>query len=261
MMTHVPSPSMHRAFRPIQRAARAFTLVEVALALAIVSIVVIAAIGLLLPSQRTINEVLTGSQATRLREEVENEYAVVRPGETFPTPFDKAYDMVKKGKTQDGLLCAFFYRANNSTTTPDGRLAPFPGSVNNLRPGEDYVIQSTVMTCPQFKANANYREAVEGKVFVLRVLPIEGLVSETSSPLPTGFLPLPANGLSAFLAANPSTAYPLAVIPASVEFYLATDLEDPSKLFNSIPDPVTKVTPGGKTPAKPIITLNIGFRR
>lgn len=253
----------------------AFTLVEVALAITIVSVVILAAIGLLLPAQRAIDDVLSSDQAARLNQEIEKEFSVLRPGEasaTITTPFDKAYNAVKKGKTKDGLLCAFFYRAKlptasgTASTLPDGRLAPYTDAINDKRVGEDYVVQAAVMSEAAFKATKGFGEALDGKVYVLRMLPLEGVVAEPQAVLPTPFKTLPAatattKPLDAFLAANGPEAYPLAVLPVAVEFYEGQDVDDPASLYNSIPDPVTNVAPGGKASVKPLLTLNIGFNR
>ena len=252
---------------------RGFTLVEVALAIVIVSIVILAAVGLLLPSQRAIDEVLSGGQATRLRQEIEKEFSVLRPGETsatVKTAFDKAYNAVKNGATQNGLLCAFFYRAEKSATAADGRLRPFTGDVRDKRPGEHYVVQAAVMRLSDFSANAGYKESLEGRLFVVRLLPLEGLVSENpvapQPPLEAPLKPLVAatgnaTPLADFLAANNSEAYPLAVIPAAAEFYEAPDADNPSIIFNQLANPKTGVSPAGRAAARAVITLNIGFNR
>jgi prepilin-type N-terminal cleavage/methylation domain-containing protein len=257
----------------IPNARRGFTLVEVALAIVIVSIVILAAIGLLLPSQRAIDDVLSGGQATRLRQEIEKEFSVLRPGEssgTVKTPFDKAYNAVKNGATQNGLLCAFFYRAEKSGTDPDGRLRPFTGDVREKRAGEDYVVQAAVMNLSAFAGSSGYKDALEGRLFVVRLLPLEGLVSENpvapQPPLEAPLKPLPAQTgtstpLADFLAANNSDAYPLAVIPAAAEFYEAPDVDNPGLIFNAMANPKTGTTPNGKAAARPVITLNVGFNR
>lgn len=252
---------------------RGFTLVEVALAIVIVSVVILAAIGLLLPSQRAIDEVLSGGQATRLRQEIEKEFSVLRPGEasaSVKTPFDKAYNTMKNGNSQNGLLCAFFYRAEKSATATDGRLRPFTGDVREKRAGEDYVVQAAVMPIAEFSGSGGYKEAIEGRLFVVRLLPLEGLVSENPvAPQPAleaPLKPLPAQTgtstpLADFLSANPSEAYPLAVIPAAAEFYEASDADNPGVLFNAMANPKTGTTPGGKAAVRPVITLNVGFNR
>jgi prepilin-type N-terminal cleavage/methylation domain-containing protein len=252
---------------------RGFTLVEVALAIVIVSIVILAAIGLLLPSQRAIDDVLSGGQATRLRQEIEKEFSVLRPGEasaSVKTPFDKAYNAVKNGATQNGLLCAFFYRAEKGGTDPDGRLRPFTGDIREKRAGEDYVVQAAVMRLTDFAGSSGYKDALEGRLFVVRLLPLEGLVSENpvapqlplEAPLkPLVAAPAPATPLADFLSANPAEAYPVAVIPAAAEFYEATDVDNPGIIFNAMANPKTGATPGGKAAARPVITLNIGFNR
>lgn len=261
MKTSVPSPR------------RGFTLVEVALAITIVSVVVLAAIGLLLPSQRAIDEVLSGGQATRLRQEIEKEFSVLRPGESsaaVKTPFDKAYNVVKNGASRDGLLCAFFYRAEKGSTSSDGRLRPFTGDIRDKRAGEDYVVQAAVMRLADFASSATFKDALEGRLFVVRLLPLEGLVSEnpgTGQPaLELPLKPLPAatgtaTPLADFLSANPPDAYPLGVIPAAAEFYQADDVDNPDNVFNAMADPKTGRTAGGKAALRPVITLNVGFNR
>lgn len=258
---------------PIHNERRGFTLVEVALAIVIVSIVILAAIGLLLPSQRAIDDVLSGGQATRLRQEIEKEFSILRPGEssgTVRTPFDKAYNAMKNGATQNGLLCAFFYRAEKSATASDGRLRPFTGDVRDKRAGEDYVVQAAVMRLSDFSGSAGFKDSLEGRLFVVRLLPLEGLVSENPvSPQPPLVAPLrplvaqtgTSTPLADFLAANNSDAYPLAVIPAAAEFYEAPDVDNPGLIFNAMANPKTGTTPGGKAAARPVITLNIGFNR
>jgi prepilin-type N-terminal cleavage/methylation domain-containing protein len=259
----------------LPNARRGFTLVEVALAIVIVSIVILAAIGLLLPAQRAIDDVLSGGQATRLRQEIEKEFSALRRPENkihggpYSTAFDKAYDGVRKSVSPSELWLAFFYRAvnpaKNQKTTESGRLAPYIDDVKEKRPGEDYVVQAAFMSLREFRGDPPYRDekfldALEGRLFVVKLVPLEGLVSETQIPTSEKTLkPLPAyNGsgtpLATFLRSNSSDAYPLAVIPVAAEFYEASDVDNPTIAFDANANPKN-------AQIRPVISLNIGFNR
>lgn len=223
------------------RAPRGFSLVEVALAVTIVSVILLAAIGLLIPSQRAIDNVLTADQSGRLRAELQKEFSLVRPGESYDSAFDKAYQILKKEGSKEGLVAAFFYRAEkpgvgDTSTLSDGRLKPFTDSVNDKREGEDYVVQATAMPLEDFEKNPDFTEALEGKLFVVRLIYLKGLLSDTSD--------------KAF-GSGSSKDFPEAVLPASAEFFVVTDLDEPSLIHDSI----------DKKRVKPVLSLNIGFNR
>jgi prepilin-type N-terminal cleavage/methylation domain-containing protein len=236
---------------------RGFSLVEVALSIAIVAIVVLAVVGLLVPAQRTIDEVLTSGQAGRLRQEVENEFSVLRQGQNtgaVTTPFAKAYEAVKNSKTANGLYYAFFYRAKQTATNSAGRLEPFPGDVRAMRAGVDYVVQAAVMRADEFQATPAYGEALEGRLFLLRFTPIEGVVADPTAASPFEALPAYTGSgtpLADFITGKDSTKYPLAVIPVTAEFYAARDLDNPAGLLAAI----------DKGTVKPLLALNVGFNR
>lgn len=222
---------------------RGFSLVEVALAVTIVSIVILAAIGLLVPAQRAIDDVLGTDQATRLRTEIEKELSVVRPGENYTSGFDKAYKIVQKSGEADGLLCAFFYRSEKPTgaagsgaTQTDGRLKPYAGAIDDKRPGEDYLVQAAVMPLSKFESEQQLRDAIEGRLFLVRLTYLKGL--------------LPPESDAAFGGAN-SDAFPEAVIPATAEFFVADDVDAAATSFERIK----------KGFIKPVLTLNLGFNR
>ena len=228
---------------PLRNRSRAFSLVEVALAVTIVAVVILAAIGLLVPAQRAIDDVLGTDQATRLRAEIEKELSVVRPGETYASGFDKAYKILQKSNDREGLLCAFSYRAEKPTggagtsaTDTDGRLKPFTETVKDKRVGEDYVIQAAVMTVAKFETQKKMLDAIEGKLFVVRLTYLKGL--------------LPPESDAAF-GGGSSDSFPEAVLPATAEFFMAEDIDDPSASFERIK----------KGFVKPVLTLNLGFNR
>ena len=242
---------------PRRTTRQGFSLVEVALSIAIVAIVVLAAVGLLVPAQRSIDDTLTAGQASRLRHEIEQELNVLRPSEktsVVTTPFDKAYMALKVGDTQDGLLMAFFYRAKMDTTLVDGRVAPYVEPTVGKRVGEDYILQAAVMDYNTFKAKTDFLRALDGKLYVVRIVPLEGMVSDTTATTP--FVPLPiqtgsSTPLKAFLQANPPNVYPVAVLPATAEFYVANDLDNPVGIYQNI----------NKGIIKPVVSLNIAFNR
>lgn len=236
-------------------ARRGFSLVEVALAVTIVSIVLLAAVGLLLPAQRAIQDVLTADQATRLRAEIEKEFSFVRPGETYDSGFAKAYQFLRNGDTKEGLLAAFFYRAvlpdGEQSTLEGGRLRPFTDGVDDLRPGEDYVIQAAVMPLTEmvatFDSEEDFRDALEGRLFVVRLTYLNGLVGDD----PDGDGEGETTADLAFKFNAPSKFFPEAVIPAKADFYEADDLDDPAAIFERIEKGVVK----------PLLSLNLGFNR
>jgi prepilin-type N-terminal cleavage/methylation domain-containing protein len=225
------------------RRARGFSLVEVALAVTIVAVVLLAAIGLVVPAQRAIEEVLTTDQATRLRGELEKELSVVRPGESYASGFDKAYQIVRDGGDRKGLLAAFFYRAQKPTgaagsgaTSSDGRLKPFTESVSDKRAGADYLIQAAIMPLEAFEKQTDFIEALEGRPFMIRLSYLKGL--------------LPPESDAAF-GSGASAAFPEAVIPATADFFVIEDLDNPTGPIERILDGTTR----------PVLSLNIGFNR
>ena len=217
---------------------RGFTLVETALAVVIVAIVLLAAIGLMVPAQRAIDDVLTADEVARLRMEIERELSLVRPGEPYADSFDKAFQKVVSPSEH---LVAFFYRAQRpaagggGSVGTDGRLRPFTGALNNTRPGEDYLIQAAVMPIEDFQDE--FATALEGRLFVVRLRPLEGL--------------LPADSEALLTPGGSSSEFPEAVVPAVAEFFVVLDLDRVQATVQRMEN----------DEIRPLLSLNMGFNR
>jgi len=217
-------------------------LVEVAIAVVIVSIVVITTVGLLAPVQKNIEDVVSADEVSRLLRAVEIEMSVVRPSESasYKTGFDKAYQVVKN----DNVVYAFFYRADVPQTPADltgGRSTPTNGTVSSQRLGEDYVQQAAVFTEQSFAEAQSFFAAAEGRVFLVRFKLLESVMKPEA--------------VDSFNAGG-SDQFTEAVLPVAAEFYA---LESIDMVTDSEPTGFISSIRAGDI--RPVFDLNMAFRR
>lgn len=228
---------------PFSQSRRGFSLVEVAIAVVIVSIVVITTVGLLAPVQQNIEDVVSADEGSRLRRAVEIEMNIIRPGEAYATGFDKAYDIVKN----DSVIYAFFYRAEVPMTLTGGRADPATDDVVDQRLGENYAQQAAVFIEDQLgEAQANgFIEAAEGRVFMVRLQPLRSIMSDEAKTSYDG---------------SGSADFTEAVLPVSAEFYAldSVDLVADDGASAVLGDFVDDIKSGD---LRPVFELNMAFNR
>lgn len=227
-------------------------MVEVAIALVIVSVVVISTVGLLAPVQQNIEDVVSADEISRLRRAVEIEMSILRPSESYKSAFDKAYMTVKN----DDVVCAFFYRADVPTSSAalnEGRTAPVSGNFAEQRLGVDYVQQAAVFTEEKFgeARSDGFFDAAEGRVFLVRFKLLESILinmNEIEFSPPPITLPIDSNDFTE------------AVLPVAAEFYTleSIDLVANAGASAALDKFVADVKAGD---LRPVFELNMAFNR
>lgn len=228
---------------PSYSSRRGFSLVEVAIAVVIVSVVVITTVGLLAPVQQNIDNVVSADEVSRLRRAVEIEMNIVRPGETYATGFDKAYDTIKN----DSVVYAFFYRAAVPMNLTGGRADPATGATTNQRLGDNYAQQAAVFIENQLgeAQTSGFIDAAEGRVFVVRFQLLESVMS------PDAVTSYNAGGAEQFTEA---------VLPVSAEFYSldSIDMVADGGASTALDNFISDIKSGD---LRPVFELNMAFNR
>jgi len=240
-MTSTPVPSYPSR--------RGFSLVEVAIAVVIVSVVVITTVGLLAPVQQNIENVVSADEVSRLRRAVEIEMNIVRPGEAnasgvkYTSGFNKAYDTVQN----DSVVYAFFYRAAVPMTLTGGRADPATGAVTGQRLGDNYAQQAAVFIENQLgqAQSEGFIEAAEGRVFIVRFQLLESVMD------PDAVASYNAGGAEQFSEA---------VLPVSAEFYTldSIDMVANGGASTALDVFVSGIKSGD---VRPVFELNMAFNR
>ncbi|QQL44296.1 prepilin-type N-terminal cleavage/methylation domain-containing protein [Sulfuriroseicoccus oceanibius] len=229
-----------------------FSLVEVAIALAIVAVVVLAVVGLLGPAAKNVEDIVAVDELNRLQRGIEAEMTVVRPNELaeYKSGFDKAFKVLKG----DGLVYAFFYRApiNNGEVElnpSDKRARPdTAGILTDQRVGVDYMPAIGVFTQAAVDNGDadDYFDAAEGRIYLAKIELLRDLL-ET----------VPEDAQASFDNAADSDDFIKATLPASISYYEVESLDQvlggnrPTELLEGI----------AADEVSPIIRLNTGFRR
>lgn len=229
-----------------------FSLVEVAIALAIVAVIVLAVVGLLGPATKNVEDIVAVDELNRLQRGIEAEMTVVRPNETidYKSGFDKAFQVLKT----DGILYAFFYRspvkASEVELNPlDGRALPDDGgAIVDQRVGVDYVQQIGVFTQKAVDGGEadKYFEAAEGRIYLVKLQLLRDL-------LPT----LPEDAQASFDSSVNSDDFIKAYLPASAAYFRVDSLGQ--VLDGNRPDDLLLSIAADEV--NPVIQLNTGFRR
>ena len=248
---------------------RGFTLVETVIAMGIITIMVTAFLAAFGPAVQGIRKSISAKEANRLASTLEYELSVLREGESFSTPFEKAFDWIKRSggtTTRNDFVLMYQYRGDVSSSNPDGTLAPYTGT--DGLPGKDYVVLSVVRRLgDSLIENELAPKVVEGRVFYVRMtqlifddgeLKVAGPKDPPEPDLPGGpgeiidpTEEIDADGVKSRTTVTDHADYPEAVIAFQAEFYVlkssmhayAKNTFDPSKA------------------GKPVFTRNMAVRR
>jgi len=158
---------------------RGFTLVETAIAMAIVAVMISAFMVVFGPAVTGIKKSISAKEATRLSDALEHELSVVRAGELdtvaddndadFVSAFEKAYYWIRDSTTKATAVLIYQYRGDPDSVRSDGTLEPYTG--NGTIPGVDYVIQTAVRRLSDAALVSDDLEpgVLEGKVYYVRM--------------------------------------------------------------------------------------------
>jgi prepilin-type N-terminal cleavage/methylation domain-containing protein len=238
---------------------KGFSLVEVVIAIGIVAMLLTTFMAVFGPAQKNINKALGSADANRLVHTLENEMAILRPGEEAAynsSSFEKAFQWIKDSPTKGNGIIVYQYQALPGTQNADGTLkAADIGIINDDQkfPGVDYITQTVARRVDKADATILAEElspgVVQGKVYVVRMTQLikdsatgSGLILGTPNQIVT------ADGT----VVADSTLYEDGYITLQVEFF---------PLNNNLLAYVTGGSWEFGTLGSPVATQNIAVRR
>ena len=229
MKTLTFSQNKHNSLRPRRvRSLKGFSIVEVAIAMGVVTLLLTTFLGVFGPAQKNIQRALSTKDASRMKDTLSNEMSILRPTDSDTSSFAKAFRMISGSHTKATAVLMYQYRAEpvDSGVGPedkDGILPAFKGT-DGIQ-GKDYVIQTAVraLGVDDAKITAELAE-VDGPVFVVRMTQ---LVDEDPADGQLILTAWTASGAPVAGVTNPDApgtplnvlAYPKAVIAFRAEFF------------------------------------------
>lgn len=149
---------------------RAFTLVEVVLALGVFAILIVGCIALLSLSSNSLRDVVTRDEAVHLTSALKQHLNQL----SFDTTYKMVYDK--------SAVYVCTYRAQpQGTTNADGTPIRYSGSARNS--GEGYVVVPTVREAQDLLLKSNDLPSREGRIFRVKLSP------SSTNPVPAASLP------------------------------------------------------------------------
>jgi len=166
------SPNKNNSLRPRRvRSRKGFSIVEVAIAMGVVTLLLTTFLGVFGPAQKNIQRALSTKDANRLKDALSNEMSILRSSDTaYTSSFDKAFKMIEKSHDSTKGVLMYQYKAIPLDDDNDGILPPFTGD-DGIQ-GKDYIIQTAVRTLgvDDDKIEAELApKVVDGPVFVVRM--------------------------------------------------------------------------------------------
>ncbi|MGJ8671952.1 type IV pilus modification PilV family protein [Rubritalea sp.] len=232
---------------------KGFSLVEVVIAIGIVAILLTTFMAVFGPAQQNINRAIGVSDANRLVSTLENEMAVLRPGEeseyavagSYGSAFEKAFQWIKDSNDPAKALVIYQYQAQPDETNSDGTLAAIEtseASNDSLLPGKDYITQTIARRVSSITGKFIQDElrpgVVKGNVYVARMTQLVDSGGELKVGAPGVISNTDGGG-----NASDSSDYDDAHITLQVEFFqmpnnLATYVTGGSWDFDQLGSPV-----------------------
>ncbi len=132
---------------PQTKSPKGFTLLEVIIAIGIVSLLLTGFLGLYGTAQKSITHSLSVKESNQLRECLEKELATLRPKEKnekgdYTSAFHKAFEMIKSSDDPSKAVLVYQYNAKTVDNDDDGILPPFTDK--DGIPGRDFLAQVAV---------------------------------------------------------------------------------------------------------------------
>jgi type II secretory pathway pseudopilin PulG len=228
-----------------RKANKGFSLVEVAIAMGVVTLLLTTFLGVFGPAQKNIQRALSTKDANRMKDTLSNEMSILRPTEyaattstttnVYSSSFDKAFYMISG--SHDGsddppaAVLIYQYKAVPVDDDDDGILPPFTTDTSGVSQtnidegvqGRNYIVQTAVRVVGKDDDRIEdelHPDAVVGSVFVVRMSQLVKSSSSTATKLileanSTGTIVNPETGDA---VAGPD-AYPKAVIAFKAEFF------------------------------------------
>jgi hypothetical protein len=215
------------------RSRKGFSIVEVAIAMGVVTLLLTTFLGVFGPAQKNIQRALSTKDANRMKDTLSNEMSILRPTDTDASSFNKAFRMIEGSHTKTKAVLMYQYRADPEDNDNDGILPPFSGT-DGIQ-GKDYIMQTAVRTLGVDNSKIKSElDAIDGSVLVVRMTQLVNYkIDDPANPgdkiIVMGAWAEGATGTGALKAGitdpdNPGTAlavaaYPKAVIAFRAEFF------------------------------------------
>ena len=241
---------------------KGFSLVEVVIAIGLVAVLLTTFMAVFGPAQKNINRALGVADANRLVHTLENEMAILRPGEDadYTSAFDKAFEWILDSPSEANAIIVYQYQALPNSENPDGTLKAADITLINgdaKLPGVDYITQTVARRIDQSTTLGEELSpgVVQGKVYAVRMTQLVKGGTGLSLGEP-GKIEYLKDGETSPTEAADSTEYEDAYITLQVEFFTL-----PNNLFNYVSN-------GGEVNGwsfdklgSPVATQNIAVRR
>jgi len=213
----------------INKPIKGFSIVEVAVAMGVVTLLLTTFLGIFGPAQKSVQTALSTKDANAMKDAVSNEFAILREEDSdnddINTSFDKAVAYITESHTKNTAVLVYRYKAVPQDDDGDGILEPFTG-VDGI-PGRDFIVVSAVRKSDTQRTRIESEltpQTVDGPVFVVRMTQLiddsngnfvlSGSVDDLLNPIDGSVLDSPSD-------------YDEAVIAFRAEFYkLPVNLAD-----------------------------------
>ena len=172
----------------LTKSSRGFSIVEVAVAMGVVTLMLTTFLGIFGPAQKTVQRSLSTKDASAMKDALNNEFSILREQEKIDlevtTAFGKAVNFITESHNLDTTVLVYRYKAEPVDPDNDGILPAYT-EIGGI-PGQDYVVQTAVR---KFRIGEDLNplvaselavESVDGPVFVVRMTQ---LLNNTNSDL------------------------------------------------------------------------------
>ncbi len=203
--------------RMVRRVRKGFSILEVAIAMGVVTLLLTTFLGVFGPAQKNIQRSLSTKDANRMKDALSNEMSILRVSNTADdSSFEKAYRMITDSYDETKAVLLYQYKAD-PTADPDedGIFDAYTGA-DGIQ-GRDYIVETAVRSIGVDDTLIQAELApkvVEGPVFVVRmsqlVADTNGLVARSAAGIVD-----PDSGATV----TDADAYPKAVIAFRAEFF------------------------------------------
>jgi len=126
---------------------KGFSIVEVAVAMGVVTLMLTTFLGIFGPAQKTVQRALSTRDASAMKDALSNELAILSQHQidslNVETSFEKAVQYITESHEEDTAVLVYRYKAvPESDTNQDGILEAF--SDTDGIPGRDFIVQTAV---------------------------------------------------------------------------------------------------------------------
>lgn len=167
----------------INKPTKGFSVVEVAVALGVVTLMLTTFLGIFGPAQKSVQTALSAKDANAMKDAVSNEFAILREEDRnngSVTSFDKAVTYITESHAKNTTVLVYRYKAVPQDDDGDGILEPFTN--NDGIPGRDFIVVTAVRKIDTQETRIRSElspQTVDGPVFAVRMTQ---LIDDSNDP-------------------------------------------------------------------------------